>query len=481
MAEQPPTTPASREPAGAPGTDWRRLHLWQIQPVRDLLVLAGAAGLLHLGYRLSLVTVPMLLALALAYLFEPVVRRLTRSRHVSRSGAAVLIIAVAALAIVVPATLAVGFAVAQGADLAGRVLHNVTVLNDARVMEDPEEAREMLRRGVRGHTKTWIRLHDLIRSAEESGAGAGTPPHEPPPDASGAGATDPDAEAPAPDSENPPEEPGENGLGIGQAVAENVEQDFGRLLGFLMVWIENNAGMIGRQAVGTGAQAVNAAARTLGSVGLFVFSGFLTAFFFFFFSTGYGRVLAFWESLIPERRKGRVIDLLRQMDRVIAGFVRGRLTICAVQCVFFTLGYWLIGVPAPLVIGPLVGLLSIVPYLGLLGVPISLVALWLNPPAAAWQQHWWWILFAPIVIYWLGQALDDYVLTPLIQGRSTNLDTPTIVFASLAGGVLAGVYGLLLAIPIAACLKILAREVFWPRFQQWARGGARDFLPIGRQ
>ncbi len=83
-----------------------------------------------------------------------------------------------------------------------------------------------------------------------------------------------------------------------------------------------------------------------------------------------------------------------------------------------------------------------------------------------------------MAVYFVGQALDDYIFTPLIQGKSTNMDTPTILFASLAGGALFGVFGLLIAIPIAACLKILAQEVFWPRFKAWADGRAEDPLPI---
>ena len=71
--------------------------------------------------------------------------------------------------------------------------------------------------------------------------------------------------------------------------------------------------------------------------------------------------------------------------------------------------------------------------------------------------------------------------TPMIQGRSTGMDTPTILFASLAGGALFGVFGLLIAIPIAACLKILVQEVFWPRFKAWAEGREKDFLPISRE
>jgi predicted PurR-regulated permease PerM len=209
---------------------------------------------------------------------------------------------------------------------------------------------------------------------------------------------------------------------------------------------------------------------------------FLTAFFFFFICTGWGRVRAFWFSLIPERRQGRAVDLLGQMDAVIAGFVRGRLTIMLIQCVIFSVGYLIIGTPAAIILGVIVGVLSIVPYLALVGIPISIVLMLLavDPSSAdTFRGQWWWMVFAPIGVYMIGQAADDYLLTPLIQGKSTGLDTPTVLFASLAGGVLAGFYGLLVAIPVAACIKILIREIVWPKFRDWAEGRAADPLPIG--
>jgi len=98
-----------------------------------------------------------------------------------------------------------------------------------------------------------------------------------------------------------------------------------------------------------------------------------------------------------------------------------------------------------------------------------------------WQQQWWWIVFAPVAVYVGAQLLDDWLLSPLIQGKTTGMDTPTILFASFAGGALGGVYGLLLAIPVAACIRILLKEVFWPRFRAWGKGKERDFLPIGRE
>src|SRR5690606_31266061 len=132
------------------------------------------------------------------------------------------------------------------------------------------------------------------------------------------------------------------------------------------------------------------------------------------------------------------------------------------------------------IVGPIVGVLSIIPYLGLISIPVAIALMWFQPVGPEWQQTWWWILFAPTALYFFIQTVDDYVLTPLIQGKATDMDTPTILFAVLAGGILAGFYGVLLAIPAAACLKILLRESFWPRFRAWAEGRVKDFLPISR-
>ena len=165
------------------------------------------------------------------------------------------------------------------------------------------------------------------------------------------------------------------------------------------------------------------------------------------------------------------------MDRVIAGFVRGRLTIAFILMLYYTLGYWIVGVPAPLILGPAVGLLTLVPYGAGIGVPVAMVLMWLDP-ASGVRGEWWWIIGGVLAVHGVQQVLDDYVLTPRIQGKTTNMDTPSILFASIAGGVLAGFYGLLLAIPAAACVRILLREVFWPRFKAWSEGKAKDLLPI---
>lgn len=450
--------------------DWRRLRLWQIQPIRDLLLIAAVIGILQLGYVLRAVTVPMLLALLFAYLFEPLVRRLHSVSWISRRGAAAIIIASAVVLVGVPLSIGVLFGGVQGLGFV---------------------------RETAANTVNLVKFVDAVRAKSAETNATSSPPldsrAEPVPDATEEAAQPAEvARFSLPESDDelqaaleslPPEVrryyfglTNDSWRAIAVAVvryADRRESDYELVRDRLAVYSEQ----ILTTTIGAGTEAVTRLLRGALSLGFLAFSAFLTAFFFYFFSTHYGRVLAFFAQLIHRRQKARTLELIRKMDAVVAGFVRGRLTICLIQCVFFSLGYWLLGVPASMVLGLAVGVLSIVPYMALIGIPISILLLWLDPPGG-FRGEWWWIVGAPTVFYFLGQALDDYVWTPIIQGKNTGMDAPAVLFASLAGGILAGVYGLLLAIPVAACLKILLIEVIWPRFKAWTEGKVEDPLPI---
>jgi predicted PurR-regulated permease PerM len=77
-------------------------------------------------------------------------------------------------------------------------------------------------------------------------------------------------------------------------------------------------------------------------------------------------------------------------------------------------------------------------------------------------------LVIPAIVNAFAQSLEDYVLTPLIQGQVTHLHPIAIMLAIIAGGSLAGLYGMILAVPIAACTKVMLSEVVGPRLRQWA-------------
>lgn len=478
------------------GQPWYSRHLWQIQPIRDILLFAAVFGVLYLGYVLRTVTVPLLLALLLAYLLEPVVQRLERSKHFTRQGAVSGILFAVVLFVAVPAALATAFAVVQGVGFTDTVVRSVdritTITNY--VKQHETDARPVFTKGEDGSKGTLL-FYEVV-----------------PPDET---LEDPDQQAADAELEAAPSEVPRGPLIQSQEArdasnaflalpevikpvvyeytrrtVETIDDDgeaggatdaLAQLLDWTLGIVRGNAARMTDAAVEGGRMTLATGLATVTSLGMLLFGLFLTGFFFFFLSTGYAHVRGFGYEVLPHRYRDQIVDLLQQMDRVVAGFVRGRITIAIIQSVIFTIAYWLIGVPAPLIFGPLVGILSIVPYVALLGIPMTIIALAIdNSGWFAFQQTWWWTLAAPVAIYFAGQAVDDYLLTPSIQGKATNMDTPTILFASLAGGILAGVYGLLLAIPVAACVKILLREVFWPRFNAWLRGEEKDFLPLKR-
>jgi predicted PurR-regulated permease PerM len=456
MAKTPESKPAPTPKPAKP--DWKALHLWQIQGVRDVLVFLAVLGLLWVGQKTSVVTVPLLLALLLAYLFEPVIVWAMARCKVQRRTAVVSILAAVVLVVAVPAVVGGSVGVVQLAGFANRSVDAAATVREA-----------------------------LVECAAAEAAGWVEPPEVPATPADESARTD------------PPEvqqvwrryAAEHDGRGIGgtwfwvydQIRASRVQDArVGNMLDAAVGWIDTNREAIAKTAASFGAETAGTILRLVGAAFGLTFTAFVTAFFFFFVSTEWVKLKRFGVTLLPDRNRDLVIHLLRRFDAVISGFIRGRLTIAFLQAIVFSVGYLLIGVPAAFLLGPLVALLSIVPYLALVGVPVSvlLLALSVDKDGESFRAAWWWILGAPTVFYFIGQALDDYVWTPMIQGKSTGMDTPTILFASLAGGALFGVFGLLIAIPIAACLKILIQEVFWPRFKAWAEGREKDFLPIGR-
>ncbi|MEL7483327.1 MAG: AI-2E family transporter [Planctomycetota bacterium] len=500
---------------------WLDRHLWQIQPLRDIGVIAGVLFLFWLGYVLSIVTVPLLLAVAFAYLFEPFVRWLVKQNLFGRSGAAAFIIGIIALVTIVPVGVGGTYAVIQGADVVLEIRDDAQAFREA--IDEENRDDEVIQGRVTGQPWEWLlgaiegertrkdqeraaleeiaaeeaamRAEDEAAFAEESAVPDVDPPVEDvdnaPTDSPSIDdeVTDAEAQPSAADDAEAAEEERRRLRAEREARLQELRDEIKRLeepsdiertVTLAVQFVENNASAISSRVVRTGAGAFDSFIGLVTSLGLFVFTIFLTCFFFFFICTSYGKVLKFGESLIPENKRTLTLHLLKRFDGAVSGFIRGRITIAFIQAIVFSIGYWIIGVPAPLLLGAGVAVLSIVPYAALVGIPISIVLLQLEDHTG-FRGEIWWVLGAPTAIYFIGQALDDYVWTPLIQGKSTGMDTPTILFATLAGGALLGIYGLLLAIPLAACIKILLEEIFWPRFKQWSKGETPDFLPIPKE
>lgn len=507
---EPPTSPVAAEipvaPAPSPtlertkNSDWRVLHLWQIQPIRDLLVIALIVAVVYVGARLSIVTVPMMLAILLAYLFEPLVAWGELKLRLSRPFAAIALILAGLLIIIAPLTLGAGLGIAQGARYVQTISTNVDLL--MRSVDDPENGS--LRNGLPGESWKKIRdflvdqerkakfsaaIHDAKTAARDAIRGTPKPavksdpalnsaltppvplPKDPPSETPGPGV------APVtPDPSDPAVQTPPHADPIPDAEKPSPIYEIVR---WTVSWLRTNADTLGKQALSSGWDAIGGAIRTITSLGMFLFQAFLTTFFFYFFCSSWGRFKAFVRSLIPKGQRSTTVELVAKMDRAIAAFIRGRLTICAILMVLYTVGYSFIGVPAPLILGPIIAIFALFPYISSIGVPIAILLLWLEPNMGI-RDEWWWTLLMPCAVFMCAQLLDDYVLTPAIQGKGTDMSTPVILFASIAGGVLGGFYGLLLAIPVAACLKIVVTDVLLPRIRAWSEGRASDVLPIDR-
>jgi predicted PurR-regulated permease PerM len=167
---------------------------------------------------------------------------------------------------------------------------------------------------------------------------------------------------------------------------------------------------------------------------------------------------------IPAVHRDQVVRIVRDIERVVAAFFRGRLIICSL-CSLTAIGGFLIldlsgvTVPYATLFGLAIGLATTVPLAGLLFViPAMLLAL-LEPGAGPLSAV---LVFS---VYLLVQTLDT-VLIPLIMGRDVELHPVVLIIALLLCGKLLGVLGLILAVPIAATCRILAREFLWPRLRE---------------
>jgi len=145
------------------------------------------------------------------------------------------------------------------------------------------------------------------------------------------------------------------------------------------------------------------------------------------------------------------VDLLRDVDQVITGFVRGQAIVAAIVATMVWLGLALLGVRFSAALGLLAGLGEFVPFFGPVaaGIPVVLLAFMKSPATG------FWALVAVVVIQWI----DGNMIVPRITGPRVGLHPIWMVFALLAGGELLGFWGLLLAIPAAGIIGALLKFV----------------------
>ncbi len=172
----------------------------------------------------------------------------------------------------------------------------------------------------------------------------------------------------------------------------------------------------------------------------------------FYVLLDWDRMVAEVDKLLPRDHAPVIRQLAAEIDQTLAGFVRGQGTVCLVLGTYYAVALMLVGLQFGLVIGLVAGLLTFIPYVGaLIGGLLSI--------GLALFQFWgdWWLIVAVAAIFQIGQLVEGNVLTPKLVGGSVGLHPVWLIFALSAFGALFGFVGLLVAVPVAAVLGVLAR------------------------
>ena len=156
--------------------------------------------------------------------------------------------------------------------------------------------------------------------------------------------------------------------------------------------------------------------------------------------------------LLPRTIEPRVVALAKEIDDVLAEFLRGQLTVMLALAIVYVFGLWLVGLELAFVVGMTAGLVSFVPYLGVIvGVVLAVFAALVQFPD-------WLHLLGVAAVFGVGQVLEGMVLSPLLVGDRIGLHPVAVIFAVMAGGQLFGFLGVLLALPVAAIIVVLLRH-----------------------
>jgi predicted PurR-regulated permease PerM len=170
--------------------------------------------------------------------------------------------------------------------------------------------------------------------------------------------------------------------------------------------------------------------------------------------------------LTPPRHQEEVAYVASEVGLALGSFVRGQLLVAVIVGMASSFALWLIDLPFWLIIGIVAGFLNLIPFLGPIvgGALAVLVALLNGDP---WQAVW------AVVAFVIIQQVDNHLITPMIQRTRVHLSPLVIVLALVVGGTLAGLLGVVVAVPITAAVRILVGHVWRTRVlgQSWKEAG----------
>ena len=172
----------------------------------------------------------------------------------------------------------------------------------------------------------------------------------------------------------------------------------------------------------------------------------------FYMLLDWDRMVARLDELLPRDHAPVVRRLGKEIDRVLAGFVRGQLSVCLVLGTYYSVALMLAGLDFGLVVGAIAGAITFIPYVGAIVGGVLAIGL-------ALFQFWgdWVSIGVVAAMFAAGQFMEGHILTPKLVGKSVGLHPIWLLLALSTFGSLFGFVGMLVAVPVAAAIGVLTR------------------------
>ena len=186
----------------------------------------------------------------------------------------------------------------------------------------------------------------------------------------------------------------------------------------------------------------------------------------FYMLMDWDRMVAQIDDLLPRDHQETVRDLGRQIDRTLSSFIRGQGTVCLILGTYYAIALMIAGLNFGLIVGFIAGLISFIPYVGavvggVLAVGLALIQWWGGAEVIDGQTvdvaRNWFAIISVAVIFGIGQFFEGNILTPNLVGSSIGLHPVWLILALSVFGSLFGFVGMLVAVPVAAIIGVVAR------------------------
>jgi predicted PurR-regulated permease PerM len=188
------------------------------------------------------------------------------------------------------------------------------------------------------------------------------------------------------------------------------------------------------------------------------------------------------QAVVPSRRRREVDSVTKKIGRAIGSYFRGQLLVAGFVAVAASLVLWIVGLPFWALVGLISGLFNLIPLIGpFIGAALAiLIAITTEETGGllGLDPGWPLALGASIALL-IVQQIDNHIISPNMIGRTVRLHPVTVVLGLLVGGALMGLWGMLLAIPVIATVKVVILHL-WDTRMTWPPPSSGEY-PVERE